>query len=93
MSYMMALGEAFMQDEALIDEHAALIFDRLEANLADGTDSDRTLISTGFLEEVVSAIDRTPELASVLIHVGPLAMEYIEAWNEFMGVRNWPPKP
>lgn len=78
------LGGAFVADAT--PRVATFIFERVENVLRDGTSSERDAIATGFLEGVVSAVDRDPAAGWVLTKAGPAAKAYIDAWNRFCGV-------
>lgn len=78
------VARAFVEDAT--PALTTLIFERVEAVLHDGTSSEKDAIGTGFLEGVVSAVDRDPAARWVLGEAGPAATAYIDAWNRFCGV-------
>ncbi|MFK8000662.1 MAG: hypothetical protein AB8H86_13765 [Polyangiales bacterium] len=78
------LGCTFVVDAT--PQLAACIFERVENVLRDGTSSEKDAIATGFLEGVVSAVDRDPAAGWVVAAAGPAAKAYIDEWNRFCGV-------
>lgn len=78
------VARAFVEDAT--PALTALIFERVEAVLRDGTSAEKDAIGTGFVEGVVSVVDRDPTTRWVLGEAGPAATAYIDAWNRFCGV-------
>lgn len=82
---MSALGRAFVEDSKVTPNQAARLFERVEIVLRNGTESEKDAIATGFLEAVVSAIDRNPRARWMLSKAGPAAKTYIDEWDRFCG--------
>lgn len=78
------LGRTFVDNAT--PRLATWVFERVENVLRDGTSPQKDAIATGFLEGVVSAVDRDAAAGWVLAKAGPAAKAYIEAWNRFCGV-------
>lgn len=79
------LGRALVEHNDIPPEQVSQVFERVEATLRDGTESEKDAIATGFLEAVVTATDKEPPSRWVLAHAGPEARAYILAWNKFCG--------
>ncbi len=82
---MSAIGRAFIENANPTSEQVAEVFESVEAILRDGTDPEKDAVATGFLEAVVSAIDRNPASGWILNQAGPAAKAYIDDWNRFCG--------
>ncbi|WP_405427536.1 hypothetical protein [Micromonospora sp. NBC_00617] len=63
-------------------------FGILDAVLADGDQSERDAVATGFLESMMAAADRGFDLRRVWHELGPRAQRYCRDWNAFTGVRS-----
>ncbi|HEU4578516.1 MAG TPA: hypothetical protein VFS67_09690 [Polyangiaceae bacterium] len=74
-------------------DNAALVFQRIEHVLSQGSERDKDAVATGFLEAVVGAIDRAPEREWVLQLAGPHSRDYVTAWDRFNGIERprWSP--
>jgi len=82
---MSAIGRSFVEKANPTSEQAAQVFERIEVLLREGTEYEKDAIATGFLEAVVSAIDRNPTSRWILDQAGPAAKAYIDEWNRFCG--------
>lgn len=85
---MSALGRAFVENASPSPEDATRVFGQVDAILQHGTSAEKDAVTTGFLEALVSAIDRKPEQRWLLDAAGPEARAYVDEWNRFCGVRN-----
>lgn len=83
---MSAIGRALIERANPSSEELSRVFGQVEAVLQDGTESEKDAVATGFLEAVLSEVDRTPERRWILDHAGPRARAYIEEWNRFCGI-------
>jgi hypothetical protein len=83
---MSALGRSLAAGSRPTADELRRVFERVEILLARGDDSERDAVATGFLEALVSAVERDASLRWVLDQTGPAARGYIAAWNGFCGV-------
>ena len=82
---MSTIGRAFVEDVNPTSEQVTGVFEQVEVILCDGTESEKDAVATGFLEAVLSAVDRNPSFRWMLDQAGPAARAYIEEWNRFCG--------
>ncbi|MFD3697006.1 hypothetical protein ACFWUZ_12770 [Streptomyces sp. NPDC058646] len=82
-----AFGEVFAARAAeLTQEQRGQVLGLLEHVLANGTEGDRSLVATGFLEALLNAWDKGFELRTVWDDLGPDSRAYCLAWNTFTGI-------
>lgn len=79
------LAKAFTEHTG--EMNAALLLASLEDLLANGTQSDRDAVATGFFEALLGAWDRGFDLEAQWHLLGTRSRAYCRAWNEFTGVR------
>lgn len=85
---MSSIGKAYVRDlETTPEESQLLFFSKIEQALAEGDERMKNLITTGLLEAVVSeafrcGVDRDSVIGS---YAGPMALDYIAAWDDFSG--------
>ena len=82
---MSVVGRAFVEEAEPTAEQCVDLFHRVEQIFEAGTESEKDAVATGFLEAVVTAVERTPEAGWILDHAGPAARRYIEEWNRWSG--------
>ncbi|MEO7837645.1 MAG: hypothetical protein ABIS21_08410 [Acidimicrobiales bacterium] len=86
---MAQLAEALVRQvhDIPIAERLAVL-STLEQFLSDGTQAEGDVVTTGFLEELLSLSDRGFDLDLVWNDLGPKSQAYCRAWNDFGGVEN-----
>jgi hypothetical protein len=88
------LGSELVQRIAEVGESdAAQVFQRAEDVLCHGSEQEKNAVATGFLEGVVSEIDRLPERLWILGFAGPESRRYVTAWDRFNGIERSLPAP
>ncbi|MDG4807735.1 hypothetical protein O7634_13340 [Micromonospora sp. WMMD1120] len=63
-------------------------FHILDSVLADGGQSERDAVATGFLESLMAAADRGFDLRRVWHELGTHLRQYCRDWNAFTGIQS-----
>ncbi|WP_146247331.1 hypothetical protein [Micromonospora arborensis] len=83
------LGEVLAERVDDVPESDRRAFFRiLDGVLADGDQSEKDAVATGFLESMMAAGDRGFDLRGVWHELGPRSQQYCRDWNAFTGVRS-----
>lgn len=70
----------------MTESHRSHLFAAVEDALHDGDDQLKDAVATGFLEGLIVEVERNGQDSSaVRVHAGPLAQDYLRAWDKFSG--------
>jgi hypothetical protein len=82
-----AFGRAMVERAAAFQQReVSEVFQRVELLLKNGGELEKDAVATGFLEALAVAIDQDPARRWILDCAGPLAREYLAAWDQFCGL-------